>query len=220
MPRPVTRPSVAYCSDVVAAAAGITETSAGHSVGGSSRIAHNAAKRLLQLKLLNTRLHSRLLVSAQLIQNLLRVGGDRRIGSRRIIRHVELYAVNAALGSAAALGQLGRNGVGVLQVLVTNLTNRIVSLARDSGLIVVKAANAVLQLVKAVGITQVSLGHRVAIATVTVAKSEATAAEQSKKQDPGEPRPASKAHSVIVSNRSDVAQTEIIYDTQSFQKYL
>lgn len=135
--------------------------------------------------------------AAQLVEDLLSYSGGVGVGGRGVVRHVELHAVHRALRGAAAVSDLALEQVGVLQVLVADLADGVVSLARDRSLLVAHAPDLALQLVEAVGGTQVRLGDAV---TAPVASATKTAtAEQREEQDPGEPAAAHAAPAFAVA---------------------
>lgn len=167
--------------------------------------AGDTAQSLLELQRLYASLEGSCLVGAKLIKYLLCTGSDSGVGGRRVVGHVKLHAIYAALCGAAAVSKLSRQAICILQVLIADLAYGIISLTSDSSLAIGQTAYAGLKLVKAVSVAQISLCDGIAVAIAPAAKA---AAKQGKKQDPGKPRVTRTAHTAI-SYGSDIRQSVI-----------
>lgn len=126
---------------------------------------------------------------AQFVQYLLGVGGVGHLDCGGVVSHVKLNAVNATLGSAAAICNLSGQVIGVLGVLITKLANGIA----QNLIVVVHGSQNVVGLALQRGEVEPRgkvLGGGDVAAVAAEAKA-VTAAQQREEQDPHDPAAAS-----------------------------
>ena len=217
MPRPKTSASRAL-SDIGAAATSVATERILRSERCGRRITDDAAQSTLKFKLLYTGLKRSRLISAHFVKHFLRARGNRRIGCRRIVRHVKSDAINCTLRSAATVGKLTLDIACVLQRLISQSANCVIGLARNSRLVVRHTAYSIFQIVKIHGVAQTRFGHRLSTGIPVAAKKSASAKNKGK-QDNHDPAAATAAPTVTIvisSNSRYVAQRIVVYCTQSF----
>jgi len=184
--------------------------------------ARDTAQSGLELELVDLVLHISHTIAGNSIQNLLGLLTHMSIGSSGIVRHVKLHRINIACSIAATSSQLRSKSASVLEILVADLANGVIGLTSNSGLLIVQAANLILEFGKRLTRAKFSFSYRSATATPITKAAVAKQEQQSQ-----EPQAIATEHSIAIttiaitiSNRSDVSRSHTIHEKTFFHIFL